>query len=298
MPEFTGQMVEAFARLSIDGFTHNQHPLWLDSASQLLLTFGPYAEQSSVQTKEGFRNRIDQESSWLLCSNLGITLQTMACRLTALCLSALLGTAYQSISSHATTAAVATQLDQRPDLAESLFSFLEACIKRNSAAVLTGEIVTFMQPLFYTSLSALEMQERNAFKANIQFLITFINLSSSSYQQPVTAYAPKQAVDSIIQSIGAQLSDVIVAGLIIRMPRSSVPLAADLLFKLIHSYPVMMRQLLKESMSKCSRPEQKDKDLAIKQLLGTRSVRKFKEHIKEFCIKARGLDSSAFGANW
>lgn len=294
LPEFSSQYCEVFSNFMADGFDRYRHPLWLDSAATLLQTFGPYAEQNAVQLAYDFRQRIPAEASWIVCQNLAQTTQRLTHRLTAATLNSLLGDGVETVSEHRSTGDVARMLDQSPDLTEALFSFLETCVKRNSAALLAGQSLPF-RPLFYLSVSALEMHERKAFKSNIQFLITLINVSSVRYQQPRTAYAPKQIVDSIVQSIGAQLTDSIVVGLVERIPRSNLPLVADLLFKLIHVYPQVIRIWLKEAMAKVSRPDQKDKDNAVKEMLGTRSIRRFKEIVKEFCIKARGLDGSAFG---
>lgn len=150
--------------------------------------------------------------------------------------------------------------------------------------------------LISMSIAGLKILERAAFKSVIQFLISFVSIDTAS----ILTHA-RLLVCEIIKSMWISLRNSLPPGLLFQLPRTYLAITSELLFKLISLYPAAMKQWLNEAF-KSETPvmpshisESACTDF-IRTLLSTRQLRRFKEVVKLFVVKYRGLDSSEFGS--
>lgn len=165
-------------------------------------------------------------------------------------------------------------------------------------------------------LAGLRVQERAAFKSVIQFFILFFSLSSLPEPASVRSayYLP---VLEITKTVGSVFTRELMICILKLSPRSAQSFLADLLFQLMSHYSLLAGHWLKLALGLPSsltgepnrvsppcldfdqlRMSETSRQMFVKQISGSRQQRKFKEAVKDFALKCRGLDGTAFAEIW
>lgn len=152
--------------------------------------------------------------------------------------------------------------------------------------------------IFSVTLAGLRMLERNAFKSCLQFLIDLLSIKKGSNSSVANV------VDGIFDQIGFFVVDEVVIGLVVRAPRTYLHLLADLLYKVISRFSDSARLWLKQALGLQGGTVNDHvtvistslRELFLKQVMTTRHIKRFKDYVKDFTIKCRGLDGTEYGS--
>jgi hypothetical protein len=313
-----------FAELAVESFQRAPQASWLSVGASLVAVFGPVASYTNIPV-ESFLQRNPGKYTidhYGVAQQLAEILSELATRMTLLTCNALFGVAelpsvFESetqLQKSAVTA-MTSQLDTRPDIADNMFTFLDMCTTRFPAALFgpstnaSRPLEAFVHQLFGVSLAALCMHERLAYKSAVQMLINVIALTKESTSVSVQV---RQTVDAAIQSLGYHFVRECVSGIAVSIPRTYLHLVADFLYKLVMRYPDQSRAWLKSALGLPMMPgADVQADLAVvaaaktplsaretflRQLMTTRQIRPFKELVKEFALKCRGLHGTQYAA--
>ncbi|KAI9204779.1 armadillo-type protein [Polychytrium aggregatum] len=106
-------------------------------------------------------------------------------------------------------------------------------------------------------------------------------------------------VSAVVGQIGESLIREIVTCVGGRSPPSTFDEFSRILFKMVSKYPEPTRQWLLQCLSPDGFPTAKitkrEKEQFAKQVLGTRDLDRFKRAVKDFGLKSRGYENTAFG---
>lgn len=299
-PDFLVSICETFSNSIISNLTRGVSPIWFDATISLLRTFGTF-ELAFPPI-----HPIEEDKFVVYLDRISVALfqLTQSCIQSFLTVISTITPRNTNTSTSTITPSNSSNLEEMPDLVEGLFSLVEVCLKEHPAAFfgpldpLTAN--PHLMPLFTLALQGLSLQERNSFKSVAQFFVTFINLQTA-YRKPSLSTQSldlKVIVNTIMTALLPDITQRLVSGIAWTLPRSSILFAADVLYSTIRTYPHEMQSLLKNAVGGVERLSLKEKELIVKQFLSTRILRNFKEHTKEFFIKSRGLDGTAFGSTF
>ncbi|KAI8890957.1 ARM repeat-containing protein [Backusella circina FSU 941] len=182
-------------------------------------------------------------------------------------------------------------MENYPDVVDSYFGLVSRAIRRCPLAFyqLPSDMIN---AVFVFSISGMGLSERLAMKAALSFMSDFINQDLENAPQIA------QIVDGLMMNMGLQIIELILSGIGGRVPRSFLAPLFDALYKVVTKYVQPSRQWLQVLLANDGFPSAlatpKDKEAFVKGILGTRSVKKFKQAANVFAVKCRGLGSVPF----
>ncbi|KAI7898106.1 uncharacterized protein BX663DRAFT_526227 [Cokeromyces recurvatus] len=144
--------------------------------------------------------------------------------------------------------------------------------------------------IFLFVIAGMGLQERLALKAALNFMADFVSQDHRENDK---------IVDTIMINLGPQIMEQLLLGIGGRVPRSFLGPLIDVLYKITGKYMQESRQWLQALLVKDGFPttlvNSNDKETFLKGMLGTRSLKRFKETTNSFSIKCRGLGNTTFG---
>ncbi|KAI8142326.1 hypothetical protein BJV82DRAFT_153317 [Fennellomyces sp. T-0311] len=144
------------------------------------------------------------------------------------------------------------------------------------------------------AIAGMGLQERLALKAALNFMADFVAQEYDEGSQLA------EAVNSLVMNMGFQIMEQLLAGIGGRVPRSFSGPLVDVLYKMMGRYVQGSRHWLDRLLAQEGFPsaliQRSDKEAFMKGILGTRSLKRFKQHTHEFSVKCRGLNNTAFGS--
>ncbi|CAO3671228.1 unnamed protein product [Rhizopus microsporus] len=184
----------------------------------------------------------------------------------------------------------ADAMEQYPDIVDSYFNLLSRTIRRCPLAFyeLPNEMI---HVIFMFVIAGMGLQERLALKAALNFVADFVSQELDENKA--------KAMDEIMMTMGIQIMEQLLMGIGGRVPRSFSGPLVDTLYKIIGRYLEPSRQWLQTLLANDQFPSamvsKSDKEMFLKGVLGTRSLKRFKENVNTFSIKCRGLGNTSFG---
>jgi hypothetical protein len=140
-------------------------------------------------------------------------------------------------------------------------------------------------------LSSLVLNERLAFQSCLDFITTTLRLEESS--------PCGQMMAQIFESIGCQVCFHLYMGIGGQALSSMIPRISEVLLLISITYPVKFKECTNKWMHQPDFPTAKvsmeEKLEFIKTIMGTRQPKKFKQVVKSFSLKCKGLDNTDFG---
>ncbi|KAI9468486.1 MAG: armadillo-type protein [Benjaminiella poitrasii] len=180
-------------------------------------------------------------------------------------------------------------MEHHPDIVDSYFGLLSRTIVRCPLAFYQLPI-EMINTIFMFVIAGMQLQERLALKAALNFMADFV---SQDHQENT------KVVDSIMMNLGPQIMEKLLLGIGGRVPRSFSGPLIDVLYKITGKYMQESRQWMQTLLANDGFPtvlvNANDKETFLKGVLGTRSLKRFKETTNNFSIKCRGLGNTTFG---
>lgn len=186
----------------------------------------------------------------------------------------------------------AEAMEQYPDVVDSYFGLLSRTVRRCPFALyqLPYEVIN---AIFMFVITGMGLQERLALKSALNFMADFV---SQDYQEDSEI---ANIMDSLVMNMGMQIMEQLLMGIGGRVPRSFSGPLIDVLYKITGKYLQASRQWLHTLLARDGFPTplatSSDKETFIKGVLGTRSLKRFKENANAFSIKCRGLENTLYG---
>ncbi|KNE71534.1 hypothetical protein AMAG_15748 [Allomyces macrogynus ATCC 38327] len=167
---------------------------------------------------------------------------------------------------------------ESPDLVDAYLS-LASLVLRYHVTVLTDDTAQFSGVVQY-AIQCLQLRERPSLKAAAHFLSDFI-LHSAAEPLHVAVFPPLLAA--------------LLHAILVHAPRTIVPNLAEVMYRVITRAPQTARDslqalLLGPQAVPCARLNEADRKAALRVLVGTRQMRRFKDYVRELHVKAQGLD--------
>ncbi|KNE57716.1 hypothetical protein AMAG_04573 [Allomyces macrogynus ATCC 38327] len=167
---------------------------------------------------------------------------------------------------------------ESPDLVDAYLS-LTSLVLRYHAIVLTADTAQFTSIVQY-AIQCLQLRERPSLKAAAHFLSDFILHSAA---EPLHAVVFPSLLAALLHAI------------LVHAPRTIVPNLAEVMYRVITRAPQTARDslqalLLGPQAVACARLNETDRKAALRVLVGTRQMRRFKDYVRELHVKAQGLD--------
>lgn len=191
-------------------------------------------------------------------------------------------------------------IQNHPDTTHTFFSLLSRCLSDPiSQAAFAGMPSELLDPLFLRLVPmAMGGDDKMATRSVSQFLSEFVGRGRSEEG----AGASEQALGKFVDAVVARLGEAIVSellGLISnRAPRSLVAQLTDLLHAFWAKYPTETRAVVTNWLTayESGRVNDSDKRILLKKLGdNARHGKKFRDAVKEWSTKCRGLAGTAFG---
>ncbi|KAG2210956.1 hypothetical protein INT47_000116, partial [Mucor saturninus] len=186
----------------------------------------------------------------------------------------------------------AQAMEHYPDVVDSYFGLLSRAVRRCPMAFYQLPI-NMISTIFMFVIAGMGLQERLALKAALNFMADFV---SQDYQENSDI---AKIVDTIMMNMGMQIMEQLLMGIGGRVPRSFSGPLVDVLYKITGKYIQPSRQWLHTLLATDGFPTSlaspNDKEIFLKGVLGTRSLKRFKENANSFSIKCRGLGNTSFG---
>ncbi|KAF7724113.1 hypothetical protein EC973_001297 [Apophysomyces ossiformis] len=177
-------------------------------------------------------------------------------------------------------------MEQHPDIIDSYFDLLSRTITR-CPMVFYQLPRAMIDTIFMFGIAGMNLQERLALKATLNFMADFVSQSFEEGSQAA------EVVNTIVLNMGLQMMEQLLMGIGGRVPRSFSGPLVDVLYKLTGRYLEACRHWLQVLLAHDGFPSslvtRDDKDYFMKGVLGTRSFKRFKEIAHGFSVKCRGL---------
>ncbi|KAL0078469.1 armadillo-type protein [Phycomyces blakesleeanus] len=184
-------------------------------------------------------------------------------------------------------------MEQSPDVVDSYFDLLSAVLKR-CPIVFYQLSYDQINTIFMFCIAGMGLQERLALKAAVNFMAEFVG---QEYEEGTEIGA---IVNTLVTNMGPQIIEKLLVGIGGHVPRSFSGPLVDVLFKMTIKYTQACREWLPILLLRDGFPSalvtDTEKIAFIKGIIGTRSLKKFKDVVNTFSVKCRGLSNTSFGA--
>ncbi|KAI9189513.1 hypothetical protein H9P43_000946 [Blastocladiella emersonii ATCC 22665] len=188
----------------------------------------------------------------------------------------------------------AARARDNPDLVDSFVSLLRVFLRASPAALYASGL---LPPVLEFVVQCLTLKERMSLKAASHFLCEYIT-------HAVAAEYSAQ-IGEINVAVFPRLLATLMRSLLNDAPRSIVPNFAEILFRAISLAPNLCRECLTvllvtgdpqrgelvPSLHPLTRDE---RTKLVRYLMGTRQIKRFKDHVREAHAKATGIEGSRF----
>lgn len=269
MPHFSKTFLEYFCDLIVQGFGSTQDVIWIESAQSILLCF--------EMTVPPFHQTQNLSVEFLkLSGELRFCMSNFALQIIRILISNIFNgndITFNIEPDDPILKSIAHCLESQPEITESFFSFNEFLFRKKFD--FTNEIFNNFG-ILWIAVGGLLVKERSSFRSVLSFLSILVT----------------NRLDNIL--VLQYLVKGLVVGVVDNFPRSYITNASELLYKIISRHPSQSKNWVQMALSSACTFPQDYKERLLTSIVSTRNVSKFKDLIKNFSAKCRGIEGSGF----